>query len=50
MVNCSECRKPLKKGKRKDKYCENSARSVAFVRHPDKQSIMEIAYKVKARS
>ena len=51
MVNCPECGKPLKKSTRKAKYCcENTACSVIFVRHPDKQSIMEIAYKAKARS
>jgi len=51
MVNCPECGKPLKKGTRKAKYwCENSGCSVIFVRHPDKQSMMEITYKAKARS
>jgi hypothetical protein len=51
MVNCPECGKPLKKSTRKAKYCcENSACSVIFVRHPDKQSIMEITYKARARS
>jgi RecA-family ATPase len=51
MVNCPECGKPLKKNTRKAKYCcENSACSVIFVRHPDKQSIMEVTYKARARS
>ena len=49
MVNCPECGKPLKKSKRKGKYsCENSTCSVIFVRHPDKQSMIEIAYKADA--
>jgi hypothetical protein len=49
MVNCPECGKPLKKDSGKAKYCcENSACSVIFVRHPDKGSIMEIAYKANA--
>lgn len=51
MVNCPECGKPLKKNTGKAKYCcENSACSVIFVRHPDKQSIMKITYKARARS
>ena len=50
MVNCPECAKPLKKETLKDKYfCENSACSVIFVRHPDKQSLMEIKYEASAR-
>ena len=50
MVNCPECGKPLKKDSGKAKYCcENSACSVIFVRHPDKYSIMEIAYKASGR-
>jgi hypothetical protein len=49
MVDCPECRKPLKKDKGKAKYyCENSTCSVIFVLHPDKQPIMRIAYKAKA--
>ena len=51
MVNCPECGKPLKRDTGKAKYCcENSACSVIFVRHPDKQSIMEITYEARARS
>ena len=51
MVNCPECGRPLKKGKHKSRYnCENNACSVIFVRHPEKQSIMEIAYKAKIHS
>ena len=51
MVNCPECGKPLKKNTRKAKYCcENNACSVIFVRHPDKQSIMEVTHKAQARS
>jgi hypothetical protein len=50
MVNCPECGKPMKKDICKAKYfCENDACSVIFVCHPDKQSIMKIAYKAKAR-
>jgi hypothetical protein len=50
MVDCPECRKPLKKDNGKAKYyCENSTCSVIFVLHPDKQPIMRIAYKAKAR-
>jgi len=50
MVNCPECGKPLKKDLDKAKYCcENSACSVIFVLHPDKHSIMEIAYKASGR-
>jgi hypothetical protein len=49
MVNCPECGKPLKKDAAKGKYCcENNTCSVIFVRHPDKHSIMEIAYKASA--
>ena len=51
MVDCPECGKPLKKNKDKSKYyCENSTCSVIFVCHPDKQPIMRITYKAKARS
>jgi NAD-dependent DNA ligase len=51
MVNCPECGKPLKRDTRKAKYfCENDVCSVIFVCHPDKQYIMKIAYKAKARS
>jgi hypothetical protein len=51
MVNCPECGKPLKRDTCKAKYfCENDACSVIFVRHPDRQSIIKIAYKAKARS
>jgi hypothetical protein len=51
MVNCPKCGKPMKKETCKAKYfCENDACSVIFVCHPDKQSIMKIAYKAKARS
>jgi NADH pyrophosphatase NudC (nudix superfamily) len=51
MVNCPKCGKPLRKGKHKSKYyCENSACSVIFICHPDKESIMRITYKAKARS
>ena len=51
MVNCPECGRPLKKSTRKARYwCENDACSVIFVRHPDKPTIMEIAYKAKASS
>jgi RecA-family ATPase len=50
MVDCPECGKPLKKSTRKARYCcENNACSVIFVRHPDKESIMEITYKARAR-
>jgi len=49
MVNCPECGKPLKKESQKSKYCcENNACSVIFVRHADKQSVMEIAYNASA--
>ena len=51
MVDCPECGKPLKKNKGSSKYyCENSACSVIFVCHPDKQPIMRIVHKAKARS
>lgn len=46
---CPECGKPLKKGSKAKYCCENSVCSVIFVRHPDKQPIMEIKYKTKAR-
>jgi endogenous inhibitor of DNA gyrase (YacG/DUF329 family) len=49
MVNCPECGKPLKKESLKSKYCcENNACSVIFVRHADRQSVMEIAYTASA--
>jgi len=49
--NCPECGKPLKRSKGKARYCcENSACSVIFVRHPDKQMFTEIKYKTSARS
>jgi hypothetical protein len=51
VVNCPECGKPLKRDTGKTRYCcENSACSVIFVRHPDKQSIMEITHEARARS
>jgi hypothetical protein len=49
MVNCPECGKPLKRTCNGNYDCENSVCSVIFVRHPDKQPIMEIAYKATAR-
>jgi hypothetical protein len=49
MVNCPECGKPLNKIAQKSKYyCENNACSVIFVRHADKQSVMEIVYNASA--
>ena len=51
MANCPECGKPLKKSTGKVRhFCENNACSVIFVRHPDKQYIMEIKYKATSRS
>jgi hypothetical protein len=48
--NCPECGKPLKRSKRKSRYCcENNACSVIFVRRPDKQILMEITFKANAR-
>jgi hypothetical protein len=49
-VNCPECGKPLKKNKGDAAYsCENSACSVIFVRHPDKQGMMEIQREARFR-
>jgi hypothetical protein len=51
MVNCPECGKPLKKNTGSSKYyCENGTCSVVFVCHPDKEAIMRIAYRARARS